>query len=419
MKSGTVIQTFLTRFLIIGLNFGLVIFTTNFWGSEGRGTISLLIADLALIGFFTGIFSGSSVSYFSSRFPKEKVLVIGYLWSVVIGLLLPVLLITVSGHNSDYLLDLMALSVVSSLLSANISLFVGGKNIRMFNLYTILQQVVHFGFLAVLVFGFRYITVSAYFVAQIIAYAILFAISTFQLTKNMKWSQITDRQNVGKSMFQYGFYSQMSGFIQFLNYRLSYYFLEFFKGIGSVGIFSVGVAVSEAVWTLSRSLSLILYSEAVNTDDSNFLIKKTKSALKISFLLTFAFIFLIFLVPAQWYTFIFGEEFSQTKQIIFILSPGILAIATSNIIGHYFAGINRLRILNIKSIVGLLFTVVLSIILIPKYGIEGACIATSVSYLFSSAVLFFQFYRETPFRISDFFLSGEEIALIKNKFRKN
>ncbi len=32
----TIIKTFISRFLILFLSFGLVIFSTNMWGSEGK-----------------------------------------------------------------------------------------------------------------------------------------------------------------------------------------------------------------------------------------------------------------------------------------------------------------------------------------------------------------------------------------------
>lgn len=42
-------------------------------------------------------------------------------------------------------------------------------------------------------------------------------------------------------MFEYGWKTQLSAFVQFLNYRLSFYFLEYFEGISSVGIFPSGL----------------------------------------------------------------------------------------------------------------------------------------------------------------------------------
>lgn len=417
MKSLTILQTFLSRFLIVALNFALVIFTTNFWGSEGKGIISMLIADLAVISFVSSIFGGSSVTYFASKFPKEKILFYAYLWSVVTGIVAPLVLSFSLGHNRDLLPYLIALSVITSLLATHINLFVGNRNIRMFNLYTILQQAVHIAFIFLLVFAFKFIDLTAYFIAQIVAYSLLFIISGFQLLKNFRLKKIGFSGRIRREMWRYGVNTQLSAFLQFLNYRLSYYFLEHFKGMASVGVYSVGVAVSEAIWTLSRSLSVILYSEAVNSKNEDFLVQRTKVSLKISFTVTFIFILMILILPAQFYTFIFGKDFSETKEIILLLSPGILGIATSNIVGHYFAGTNQLRILNIKSLVGLVFTFLLSFYLVPKFGIAGACIVTTVSYLVSSFIVFYEFYKKVPFQVTDFFFSKTEIKEILKKIK--
>ena len=86
----TIIKTFVSRFLILILSFGLVIYSTNMWGSEGKGTISIVVANAAAVKLFSAaFFSGSSASYFASRFRIEKVLLYAYLWSLLTGLLIP------------------------------------------------------------------------------------------------------------------------------------------------------------------------------------------------------------------------------------------------------------------------------------------------------------------------------------------
>ena len=124
MKQLTIIQTFLSRFLILVLNFGLVIFSTNIWGSEGKGIISILVADLAIIGFFANIFVGSSVTYFSSKYKTEQILLYADSWSVIVGFAIPVIF-SFTQHSSQNLNYLIVLSVIFSLLNSNINLFVG------------------------------------------------------------------------------------------------------------------------------------------------------------------------------------------------------------------------------------------------------------------------------------------------------
>ncbi|MCD9618944.1 lipopolysaccharide biosynthesis protein [Chryseobacterium gleum] len=413
----TIIKTFVSRFLILILSFGLVIYSTNMWGSEGKGTISIVIANAAAVSFFSNIFSGSSASYFASRFKIEKVLLYAYLWSVLTGLLIP-FLFSLASIQGEYLFYLIGISVFSSLLSTNISLFIGTQDIKKFNVYTVLQQLVHIVFIVILVYAFGKKDVSVYFLAQIGCLALLFLTSFFQIIKKCKISEISFCKEVGRNMFEYGWKTQLSAFVQFLNYRLSFYFLEHFEGIASVGIFSIGVTFSEAIWTITRSIAVILYSDVVNSKSREESIGKTKESLKLTFFLMIGFVLGIMIIPSQVYEFIFGKEFRDTKEIMLLLSPGIFAIAVSDMVGHYFSGMRDLKILNVKSIAGLAVTVVLSFIMIPRWGILGACIATTSSYFVSSLLLFMKFYSSTPFILKEYMISKEEVQLLKQKFLK-
>lgn len=415
MKSRRILESFAARFIILGLNFGLLIFTTNFWGTEGKGTISLVIADLAIIGFFSNIFTGSSVSYYSSKFQAEQVVARAYIWSLISGVIFPVLLSWL--HPMDHLAYLIGLSVSFSLLTTNINLFIGRQQIGMFNLFSVLQQAIHLAVMLALIYIFNVRSVEVYFVALIVCYIILYVVSSVLLLRGFKIFNITWSKNIFRNLFDYGWKSQLSAFLQFLNNRASFYFLEYFRGISSVGIFSVGVAFSEAIWTVSKSLSVILYSDLVAKDGSADAIIKTKISLRVSFMVSLLFLIIILLIPADWYAAILGADFVQTKIIILLLAPGILAIAVSNIVGHYFAGINSLRILNIKSAIGLIFTLVTSWLVIPKWGLLGACVVTTLSYLLSSMVLFYRFYEITEFRMSDFILSKSELTVLITKIR--
>jgi len=416
VKLKAIIHTFLSRFLILILSFGLVIFSTNMWGSDGKGVISIVTADLAMVIFFSNIFSGSSVSYFAPKHRQEQIMIFAYLWSLIVGITVPLVLGVF--HPNEFTYYLIGMSILSSLLSANINLFIGRQNIRMYNFYTVMQLLVF----VVLILGFIYVlkieSVRVYFLAQIVCLSILFLTSFFQIIRHQTLSGISFSRRIGAGLFSYGWKSQLSAFLQFLNNRLSFYYLEFFRGLTSVGIFSVGVACSEAIWTVSRSLALVLYSDIINSDNPEESLLRTKISMKMSFSVTLLFIVIILLIPADLYTMVFGKDFRGTKKIILLLSPGILAIAVSNIIGFYFAGINMMKILNIKSIVGLLFTAVCSLYFIPKWGISGACIVTSVSYCLSSGLLLWKFYQLTDFHITDFIISKSEMKILLIKLKK-
>ena len=62
-------------------------------------------------------------------------------------------------------------------------------------------------------------------------------------------------------------------------------------------------------------------------------------------------------------------------------------MAGAQALSHYFSGIGRNAQNSLASGLGLLVTIVLALILIPRMGLEGAAIAASVAY---SSLYFYQ-----------------------------
>ncbi len=413
MKQLRVIQTFVSRFLILIVNFGLVIFSTNMWGSEGKGVISIVVANVAMVSFFSSVFSGSSTSYFARKFRIEQVLSYSYIWSFLAGIIIPLILHI---FHEGYLFYLMAIAVLSSVLSTNISLFIGTQDIKRYNLYTVLQQLLHVIFLVILILVADVRDVSLYFLAQVICLLILATVSTLQILRKCSIRNFILSKKVFSDMLEYGWKTQLSAFVQFLNYRLSFYFLEHFQGLAAVGIFSIGITFSEAIWTITRSIAVVLYSDVVNSRSHAESIQKTKASLKVAFSLMAVFFIGIILIPSEVYVLIFGKDFGETRFIMLLLTPGIFAIAVSDMIGYYFSAVKELRILNIKSFVGLIITIVFSLIAIPRWGITGACVVTVTSYVVSAAILFRRFYQTTGFSVKDYLITPAEVKVLLKTF---
>ena len=146
---------------------------------------------------------------------------------------------------------------------------------------------------------------------------------------------------------------------------------------------------------MAKSITTVQYSKIVNLDNPNGAIDLTKKSAKLSFYATLAMLVVLAIIPSGVFGFVFGKDFGPIKQLLFLLMPGIISIAISNVYGHYFAALNQMRVLIVKSSIGLVFTVVLSVILIPLWRIKGACVVTSVSYLSSSVYLWIAFYKTT------------------------
>ncbi|HEX3006645.1 MAG TPA: polysaccharide biosynthesis C-terminal domain-containing protein, partial [Bacteroidales bacterium] len=311
-------------------------------------------------------------------------------------------------------LFLFALAILTSVLGVNSMIFVGSGNIKWYNYFNTLLPLLHVIFILLLKYFCNDLPVGYYFLALCISLGTVIIVSWLKVRSQMGDGSLSIHRSVVKTTFDYGWKNELSYLLQFLNYRFSYFLILYFdEDYHSVGIFSVGVALAESIWLFSRSISINQYSAILNHGDSETAKKLTTQSAKLSTYVSLFITGVLLIMPARLYGLIFGAEFSSVKSILFMLAPGIIAIAISNIYGHFFAAIGQQRTLIVKSIVGLACNIILSFAFIPVLSVTGACMAVSVSYLASSVYLGMMFYRNSSFKKSDFIITKNEIKFFK------
>jgi len=386
-----IFKTFVSKVLILLINFAVLTLTTNYFGLEGRGLISIIMADLAIIVIFNNILAGNSVVYFMNKVGLSRLILPAVIW-IILSTTIGAFVFSVLHTQQSYFI-LLPLTLITSFLALNLLIFIGKEKIQHFNVFSLLAPALLLIFSLCFVFLFKNRTVNGYLFSYFLSQAVVFFISLIIIRKYLIKNEIGISTDIVKKAFSYGWKNELSYFIQFLNYRLSYFFILYYQDITSVGLFSVAIVVSESIWLMAKSITTVQYSKIVNLNNPNGAIELTKKSAKISFYATLAMLIVLAIIPSWVFGFVFGKDFSTIKQLLFLLMPGILSIAVSNVYGHYFAALNQMRVLIVKSTVGLVFTVLLSVILIPLWSLKGACIVTSVSYLSSSVYLFIAFYK--------------------------
>ncbi len=386
----------MSKSLILLLNFAVLVLTTQLWGDEGRGAVAIFIADLSLISIFANVFTGSSVSYFFSRLGTSKLFTAAYLWSFIVAAIGA--LVSLIMGNITVAPFLFTAAALMGLMAFHNSLFVGGQKISYYNLITVLQP----AFLLLCMVSCHLLWPQlgyyCYFYGQTVSLLLMLLLCGF-LRRKMKvrlnWDFDT---SCNRQMLSFGWKTELSSLLQFFNYRLTYYMLDYFVSRGSVGVFSIGVTIAEAIWIVSRSMSMVQFSNVLKQGNTLQSRRETMTLALISLGVSAACIALVLPMPTSLFVFVFGPEFGGVKRVVLLLAPGILAIAFSNVLGNYFSAIRHLNVLIVKSAVGLVFTLGLSLWLIPKWQIDGACMVNTASYVISSVVLLSYFLSKNSVR---------------------
>lgn len=386
-----ILKTFFSKVLILLINFAILMLTTNYFGLEGRGIISIVMADLAIIVIFNNILGGNSVVYFMPKTGLSKLILPAYLWILLSSAIIAAVFTVF--HTSQSYFVLLPLTLITSFLALNLLAFIGKEKIHLYNIYSLLAPLLLLIFNLGFIFLLGIKSVNAYFLCYFVSQFIVFIISLYLIKPYLNRQEIGMRKDLIIQTFKYGWKNELSYLIQFFNYRLSYFFILYFQDIKSVGLFSVAIVVSESIWLMVKSITTVQYSKIVNLNNKKQSIELTKKSVKISLYSTLFMLLVLALIPSVFFGFVFGKDFSTIKQLLLLLMPGILSMAVSNVYGHYFAAVNQMSVLILKSSIGLVFTVVLSVILIPIWGLMGACIVTSVSHISSSLYLWIAFYK--------------------------
>jgi len=104
-----------------------------------------------------------------------------------------------------------------------------------------------------------------------------------------------------------------------------------------------------------------------------------------------------FLVPL-----VFGEEFRDCLPAVFALAPGVVALAMARSAGNYLVRHNRLLINSVLALGALAINVALNLVLIPRWGITGTGVASSIAYVLLAGSYLLWLRRAAGLSLRDF-----------------
>lgn len=385
------IVTALTKVLILLLNFAVVIFTTQMWGSEGKGFIAIFVADISLIATFTNILTNSSVSFFLKKIGHSPLATLAFLWVFLVSGIASVVI--AFADTSVPVLPFFVVAVLSGCITFHSSLYLGVQKILHYNLATLLMSVLQLLFMLAFFYLLPETGYYAYFYAQMLSYAVVLFLCQVFTRKIFGRTKFMFSVDTFKKAFNFGWQEELSAFMQFLNARLCFYLIGIYADMSAVGIFSVGVTISEAIWVFSRSLALVHYSKVLKKGDTWEAWQDTRKVLLQALAATAICVAIVACLPKTLFEFIFGAGFGEAKMVILMLAVGIVANSVALVIFNYFSALGRLKILLLRSSVGLVVTLSLAFWLIPLWEISGACVVNSCSYLASTMVLLVFFVK--------------------------
>ena len=177
--------------------------------------------------------------------------------------------------------------------------------------------------------------------------------------------------------------------------RIDQLMIKHFLGTHYVGIFSASIKIVEATYFIPLILTSSLFPAIINAKKLSKILFIQRLSQLYTLLSWIAILFAIFINVFGYHIIntLFGESYSEAIPVIKIYSWGTIFIFLGVASGKYLLAENLTKIALARSILGVFSNVILNILLIPSYGLNGAAIATIVSQ-FLTNVLFDSFKKE-------------------------
>ena len=396
--------TFGTRLLNALVGFVTLWFGTNFLGREAWGIGATVLVDVSLLLIAVELLSGSGLIYYTPRKSFVTLFKISYIWTFImiaffattfslIHLFFPT--IYDAFVPDGYGFHILFMVFLYSLHNFNMNVLLGKERVGTQNILFIIQFMTQLISMILYIFVFGIRNADAFVYSLITGYITVNICGFVCISPYFKDNKHEKLIPTAKEMFNFGSMIQLSTLVTMINRRISYFVIKKTFGLGEVGVYTSGTQVSEATKLIGNSIALVQFSSISNMDDKKKAADLTVTFLKLAVILTALCMIVICLIPKSIYAWIFTQEFAETKDVLVSLSPGMVFMAANMIFSHYFSGVNLPRHNLYGSLVGLLVTIPSIFILIPKYGIIGAGVSVSLTYLATIIYQWFIFKKET------------------------
>ena len=216
------------------------------------------------------------------------------------------------------------------------------------------------------------------------------------VTMSMAWTRLARRgffsrpfrpsKPLGRAIASYGVRAQTGGVISLLNLRLDFIVLSALTGPAVLGVYAVASKFAELVRIPGMSVTYVLYPRFAKAGPRKAAVWARRLLPKAA-LITGVTVIPLFLTAGFLIPTMYGSQFGSATlpaQIILVglVTQGIGAVGTAFLYGVGRPGANSVAVG-----VGLVVTVVLDFLLIPRFHATGAAVASSVAYTVNSLVL--------------------------------
>ncbi len=176
--------------------------------------------------------------------------------------------------------------------------------------------------------------------------------------------------------------------VQTFNYRLDAFLLQGFLGQAAVGLYQTGVLLAELVWYLPNAVGAALLPHVAATEDR----QSTPRIVRHTLMLMLVGALLLLALAWPGFT-LLRPAYQATLPPMTILLCGVVALGIHKVLASDLSGRGLPHYPSLTSAAALVVTIVGDLLLIPRFGMVGAAVASALAYMVQTVALLLVYRR--------------------------
>jgi O-antigen/teichoic acid export membrane protein len=364
----------------IGLSEGILRFISIYRGKEQKEKISELTRLVLIVTTFTGIIGGILL-FFSAEF------------------------ISINIFNEPDLINFLKFFSIIIPLSVTFSIFMSIlKSHEEIGWFSLIQNILLSFLHIILIIFFLYLGLKLNAIIFSYIFGLIISLFLAGIIINKKISYIFKKRKLGKKKKLKRFHNLFSYSIPLLFVASMWkifhwtdsFIIGFFYETTMVGFYNAAIPIAFLL-TIAPLLFMQLFFPLVSKEYS---MGKTENVKQLSkqvgkwiLIINLPLLSLLILFPGYFLELLFGEEFLIASEALRILSIGVIFLNFGEISIRLIEMKGKSRIIFYDLIIVSAINLILNIILVEKYGINGAALATSLSFIILTILVNFQVYK--------------------------
>ncbi len=216
------------------------------------------------------------------------------------------------------------------------------------------------------------------------------------------------------AVIRFGAKAGMLNVANLLNYRVDIYIVAMLLPVATVGLYTIAVTGAESALSLTLAVGQATLPRIGSLDRARagiFAARCLRNTLFFAAILCSIGTLGAPLVIRV----LFGHAYAPIVMPMRVLLVGIVAASTGSIVSNYFVlNLGRAKVPLTTSVLSTVLCGIISVILIPRLGMLGAAVASTIAYLVSQAVAISYFCKISGIGVAKvLFLDRQDLALFR------